>query len=1316
MSRGVKVGQACQNLCTSRITSVRWLPRVLLFIGLLTGILLVPPASDARAQVSFQAEINKNFAPISIAAGQVSRLSVTIYNGNSFQLDDAAWTDNLVGVQPGITIANPVNLTNTCGGAVVAVSGGTSLSLSGGTVPAQVGPITGECTVAVDVTPTTLGNLINTLPAGALTATGGGGEVTNATSASATLRVRVVHPPSLSKSFAPNTIWLGDISRLTITIRNYDLNSALTETTLTDNLPANVVLANPVSPSLSGCGAGTLDAVSGAGSLTLSNATIAPSGSCVARVNVTSDTAGMYYNTIPAGEIQTTQGVTNADLATAPLHVQAQTLWITKAFYPAAFEAGGTSTLTITLHNPRDFAYTGVNLMDTLPGSVLLVVNGSAATTCGGTVSTTLPRTLTLTGGSVPAGTTLGPGTCTITVEVTAPLDASAATYTNTIPAGSLITDQGDSNILPASANVSIYGMGTGVTGWKSFSPSTINPGGNSRLRISIAAPLDTSLTGFSLVDNLPPGITISNSSPAAHTHCGAADLTAIAGDSSITLANATITRPNSCVIDVWVTGATPGTYQNVIHPGDISNLEGRSLVGNLTATLTVAPSIPPSALSVSKSFYPNTVNPSGLSALTITLHNTNASRLVNVSFTDTLPGSLASGVVVAPVPNAATTCEGATITADPGTQTISMTGGVIPPQVIGVPGACTVIVDVQGSGAAATYTNRLLTTDASGTIEATGVVIRPVADASANLRIGDLSVGIVKGFNPMTVIGGSASTLSVQLSNPNNAILTGIAFTDTMPPGMILALPAGLSVGTCGGTLTGAPGEASFSFSDGTLAASATCTLRPNVTMTANGNLTNTLPASVVTTTNGATNPQPTWATLTNLPGASVTKYFTPGSVSNAAGDSSSLTITIRNTSSFLLTGLGLVDTLPGTLPAGLVLASFPAAVNNCGGTLTAVAGSQLIQLANGTLGGDSSCTLVISVRGSTLGDYENCIPIGALDNNEGAHNHEAACDTLTVTAPAVTDPAVAKSVDPPVALVGDTVTFRIVVTNNGPETAQGVVLTDVLPAFLDISNVLVSPAGPAVTITGNTIRIAFGAVAPTDVYTVTVRTVVNDLGEPPGGINTVNVTTTSTDTDPANNTASASLSIVGLDAPATGFAPDRLTRLPIQAQDAAYREYHDLWLEIPVLGVESPIVGVPLDADGWDVTWLGDQAGYLDGTAFPTWRGNSVITGHAALSSGLPGPFARLEDLGYGARVIVHGWGARSIYEVREVDLVRPDDPSIFRHEERSWITLMTCQGYDERTDSYRWRQVVRAVLTRIEADADLTGQVSRGTGYNE
>src|SRR6266508_675496 len=92
------------------------LPVVILIVSL-----LATSWQTVHAQVlSFPAEMNKSFSPISIAAGGVSRLNVTIYNPNAFQLTNASWTDNLIGVQPGLAIASPTGLTNSCGGSVTA--------------------------------------------------------------------------------------------------------------------------------------------------------------------------------------------------------------------------------------------------------------------------------------------------------------------------------------------------------------------------------------------------------------------------------------------------------------------------------------------------------------------------------------------------------------------------------------------------------------------------------------------------------------------------------------------------------------------------------------------------------------------------------------------------------------------------------------------------------------------------------------------------------------------------------------------------------------------------------------------------------------------------------------------------------------------------------------------------------------------------------------------------------------------------------------------------------------------------------------------
>jgi uncharacterized repeat protein (TIGR01451 family) len=233
----------------------------------------------------------------------------------------------------------------------------------------------------VNVTSTTPGNLINTIPAGALRSTGDGETITNTTPASATLHVGLIQAPTLSKSFSPNTMLVGQTSQLTIRIRNNDLDTALTQASLTDQLPDNVILANPVSPSLSNCGSSaSLSATSGGSTVTLNNATISPNGTCVIRVNVTSTVSGIYTNTIPASALETQQGLTNAAPASANLNVQ--DIGLSKSFSPPSFQAGGTTTLTITLRNPTSSPYTGVRVSDTLPGNVLTVVHHATAYAC----------------------------------------------------------------------------------------------------------------------------------------------------------------------------------------------------------------------------------------------------------------------------------------------------------------------------------------------------------------------------------------------------------------------------------------------------------------------------------------------------------------------------------------------------------------------------------------------------------------------------------------------------------------------------------------------------------------------------------------------------------------------------------------------------------------------------------------------------------------------------------------------------------------------------------------------------------------------
>ncbi|MFN8434635.1 MAG: sortase [Anaerolineales bacterium] len=177
----------------------------------------------------------------------------------------------------------------------------------------------------------------------------------------------------------------------------------------------------------------------------------------------------------------------------------------------------------------------------------------------------------------------------------------------------------------------------------------------------------------------------------------------------------------------------------------------------------------------------------------------------------------------------------------------------------------------------------------------------------------------------------------------------------------------------------------------------------------------------------------------------------------------------------------------------------------------------------------------------------------------------------------------------------------------------------------------------------------------------------------------------------------------------PATGFAPNKVTILPEQPEEQAFRAT-SVWLEIPRLSLRMPIVGVPLYKDDWNISWLWREAGWLEGTAFPTWQGNSVLTGHVTLPDGETGPFALLDKLQWGDRVFVHAYGTVYIYEVRENRTVAPNDTSILKHEDEAWLTLVTCKTYIESTNLYLNRIAVRAVLIETQVDKTISEKNAR------
>ncbi|HNJ39278.1 MAG TPA: hypothetical protein PKZ53_02225, partial [Acidobacteriota bacterium] len=120
-------------------------------------------------------------------------------------------------------------------------------------------------------------------------------QTSNDTSEFSACRTITLAPPTLTKSFTPDTILVGQTSVLTFTITNPNSNSGLSGISFTDPLPGGVLIANP-NGLVNGCG-GTVTATSGTGTITYGNGNLAASGSCTFSVTVLGATTGTKVNT-----------------------------------------------------------------------------------------------------------------------------------------------------------------------------------------------------------------------------------------------------------------------------------------------------------------------------------------------------------------------------------------------------------------------------------------------------------------------------------------------------------------------------------------------------------------------------------------------------------------------------------------------------------------------------------------------------------------------------------------------------------------------------------------------------------------------------------------------------------------------------------------------------------------------------------------------------------------------------------------------------------------------------------------------------------
>jgi hypothetical protein len=533
---------------------------------------------------------------------------------------------------------------------------------------------------------------------------------TNTPTAVAILNYTVTGAPVVTKAFSPTSVAISAPSTLTITLSNGNATQATLSSSLTDTLPANLVASAGTAATT--CTGGTGASIGGGGGSVVlgAGAKIPASGSCTVTATVTSSTAATYNNTIAVGALATDQGnsaaAANASLTVNPPFTAPG---LSASFAPnTSVAAGSPSTLKLTLTNSNGTAATlTADLVDTLPAGVVVAGTPNASTTCGGAVTNdTGSVTLAAAGSSIPAN-----GSCTVSIDVQS---ATAGAYTNTVPAGALVTSVGTS-ATAASDNLVVTGTFPApycaVTASQSIEPitlvdfaginntslSTLGSGGALTNYLTVTGGAAAPRGGYTMTVK---GNTDGNFQTFIRTyfdwnHDGvfatdgseSADIGSITnstGNDAIQASSLVIVPPTAKagLTRMRVT-KTYGSYGDAC--GDNSYGQAEDYLVNVDTSL-VPPATP--AL-LSSTFTPNFLSAAGqITTLKLVLTNYNATALaLTAALTDTLP----AGLVVATPANSQTTCIGGTVTGAPGDGSFSLNSGA---QIPG-DGTCFVSIDL---------------------------------------------------------------------------------------------------------------------------------------------------------------------------------------------------------------------------------------------------------------------------------------------------------------------------------------------------------------------------------------------------------------------------------------------------------------------------------------------------------------------------------------------------------------------------------------------------------------------------------------------
>ena len=411
-------------------------------------------------------------------------------------------------------------------------------------------------------------------------------------------------------------------------------------------------------------------------------------------------------------------------------------------------------------------------------------------------------------------------------------------------------------------------------------------------------------------------------------------------------------------------------------------------------------------------------------------------------------------------------------------------------------PGGTELVTLVVRPGVAGSIANTL-------SVSANETDLNPVNNsATATVTVNpaaDVGVSIVPSPNP--VYAGTNLSYAVTLRNQGPSTATGLALSDVLPSGVSLvsATTAGGACTTTGSTFTCTmsnlpPGGTEL----------VTLVVRPGVA----GSLANTLSVTANETDLNVANNSAT-ATVTVNPAVDLGVTVTSSPNPVYAGTNLSYAVTISNQGPSAATGLVLRNVLPG----GVTLVS----ATSAGGICTLAGSTVTCNLNNLLPGGTELVTLV--TQPGVAGALYNVMSVSANETDLNPVDNSA---TATVTVNPAADVGVSIVPRPNPVYAGTNLNYAVTISNQGPSAATGLMLTDVLPS--GVSLVSATTTSGTCTTTGSTFTCAMNDLSAGSDALVTLMTRPSVAGPL---VNTLRVGANETDLNPANNSATTTVTV---------------------------------------------------------------------------------------------------------------------------------------------------------------------------------------------